>query len=435
MIRFLGCAAVAGLVLGGAIYKVHPPAYQASTSVLVAQNPALNPLDAVQTDVALARSRSVAGPVMRKLGLTENVTKFIGSYTVVAVTDRVLVIIASAPSSAQAVAKAAALAAEFLQFRAHELRVQQHLVASSLDTDISRAKQHLAAIVSQMAQIGKHVSSGAQRLELSALQVRRRQAVVSLTALQQAESSYQGSSQVTTASIIAGSRVLDAAAPLPRSKLRSPELYVVAGLLAGLLVGIAIVTIGELVSDRLRRRDDIAIALGAPVELSAGPPPRRWPRGLAAAQDPGIQRIVGYLSRAVAQARAGDIAALAVVALDERRVAALSVASLSVSLAGAGKRVLVADLAPGAPAARLLGVRAPGVVAVTVGRQRLAVVVPERGAFACSGPVEGVGRDPIGQPAAGTAVASALAAAYDEADVLVCLVTLDPAVDAAHLPP
>jgi uncharacterized protein involved in exopolysaccharide biosynthesis len=104
---------VAGLAIGGALYVAHPPAYKASTSVLVTQDPALNPLDAVQTDVTLAQSRSVAGPVVRELGLTENVTKFIGSYSVVPVTDRVLLITVSAPSSAQAVSRAVALAAAF----------------------------------------------------------------------------------------------------------------------------------------------------------------------------------------------------------------------------------------------------------------------------------------------------------------------------------
>jgi hypothetical protein len=223
-------------------------------------------------------------------------------------------------------------------------------------------------------------------------------------------------------------------------------VYAVAGALAGLAVGIAIVAIGELTSGRLRRRDDVAIALGAPVELSAGSPPRRGPRGLARAHSEGIQRIVRHLHRAVVAIRAGDTAALAVVAVDKPQVAALSVAALAMSLADEGKRVLVADLAAGSPAARLLGVRAPGVVAVTVDRRQLTVAVPDRDDFTLIGPVgrahldparhhpDPAGHHPAAQARAGAGLPGPLAAAYDSADVLVSLVTLDPALGGEYLP-
>ena len=38
----------------------------------------------------------------------------------------------------------------------------------------------------------------------------------------------------------------------------------------GLVLGLGIVIVRALVSDRLRRRDDVAHALGAPVNLSVG---------------------------------------------------------------------------------------------------------------------------------------------------------------------
>ena len=51
------------------------------------------------------------------------------------------------------------------------------------------------------------------------------------------------------------------------------------GLIAGLVLGLGIVVIRALLSDRLYRRDDVARALGAPVKLSVG---RRAPQPLAA---------------------------------------------------------------------------------------------------------------------------------------------------------
>jgi len=430
---FCCAAGVVGLCLGGAVYVVRPPAFEASTSVLVMQNPALNPLDAVQTDVALAESRSVAGPVLRKIGLDENVSKFIGSYSVAAVTDRVLVFTVKAPSSSDAVSRAAALAAEFLSMRARGLQQQQQRVVNSLNAAVTNAEQQTAALSAEIAALPARPSSAAQRAELGGLQASLHQATADLAGLRGARSSYQASSQVTTASMIAGSRVLDGAAALPRSKVRSPVAYGAGGAVAGLLVGIAIVMIGELVSDRLRRRDDIAVALGAPVELSAVRPSRIWPRGLAAARSPGVQRIVRYLSRTVARARTGQMTALAVVALDDTRAAALSVASLAVALAGAGKHLLVADLADGAPTARLLGVRTTGVSAVTVAGRQLVVAVPEPGDVARLGPLDGNGRGRFGRLPARRATAGPLAAACRQADLMVTLVTLDPAAGARYL--
>ncbi len=433
-VLFWCVAAVIGLCLGAGVYAVHPPGYEASTSVLVTQNPALNPLDAVQTDVALAQSRSVAGPVLNKLGLDENVAKFIGSYTVVAVTDRVLVFTVSAPSSDQAVSRAAALAAEFLRFRARELLQQQQSVVNSLTTALSRAKHLTATISGEIATVSAWQSSSAQQVRLYALKTRLHQATTALEGLQHAEASYQASGQVTAASMIAGSRVLDSAAALPRSKVRSPVVYAVGGALAGLLAGIAIVIIQELVSDRLRRRDDIAVALGAPVELSVRRPPRHWPRGLAAAQGQDMQRIVKYLRGVIVHARTGNTPALAIVALDEPRSGALSVASLALALAADGKRVMVADLAAGAPAARLLGVRTPGVAVATSADRQLTVAVPPRADFARIGPVERARIGADGHSPAGFAVPDELAVAYGQADLLITLVTLDPALGTEYLP-
>ena len=431
---FCCAAAAVGMMLGGAAYVVRPPAYKASTSVLLAQNPAANPLDAVQTDVALAQSSMVAEPVLRKVGATENIFKFIGSYSVVAVTDRVLEITASGPSSGQAVGLARALAAEFLRFRAHQLLTQQHLAISSLDASVNLATQRTARISAEIARVSRLESSPAQQAELAGLLASKRQALAAQSGLQQAEASYQASSQVTTLSMIAGSRVLDAAAPLARSKLRSPMAYALAGTMAGLLVGIAVVITGELVSGRLRRRDDIAIALGAPVELSAVRPHRIWPRGLAAARSHGVQRIVRYLRGALARARAGEMTALAVVALDDTRAAALSVASLAVALAGARKHLLVADLATGAPAARLLGVRTTGVSTVTVAGQELTVAVPEPGDVARMGPLVGIVPGALGHQPTRRIAAGPLAAVCLQADVMITLVTLDPALRAENLP-
>jgi hypothetical protein len=187
-----------------------------------------------------------------------------------------------------------------------------------------------------------------------------------------------------------------------------------------------------LVSDRLRRRDDIARVLGAPVGLSAGDIRLgRWrpaQGGLKGARGRDMQRIIGYLGEAV-PVRSRGTAALAVVPVDDTRLAAASLVSLAVSCARQGKRVVVADLCRGAPAARLLDAGNPGIGTVNAGGTDLTVVVPDRDDVAPAGPFH------RGSPLPRTAPASqALAAACATADLLLTLVALDPSLGAGHLP-
>ena len=181
----------------------------------------------------------------------------------------------------------------------------------------------------------------------------------------------------------------------------------------------------ELLSDRLRRRDDIARALGAPVKLSVGTVPlSRWRPGsqeLAAAGNSSVQRVVGYLASAVAPSPHGP-ESLAVVPVDDARVPALCVASLAVQYARQGLQVVVADLCDGAPAARLLGAAHPGVQTVSA---QLIVVIPEGDPAAAAGPLQ---RMPGLAPATEPVVAACAAA-----DLLLVLAALDPSLGGDHL--
>ena len=82
--------------------------------------------------------------------------------------------------------------------------------------------------------------------------------------------------------------VLDAATPLAHSRLKPLVLDAAVGLVVGLVLGMGIVVVRALVSDRLRRRDDVAQALGAPVKLSVGAVRlNRWLPGRAGYRRPG----------------------------------------------------------------------------------------------------------------------------------------------------
>jgi capsular polysaccharide biosynthesis protein len=432
---FWRVTAIVGLVAGAGLYLASPHAHQASTTLLLTVGPESVPGTAILDDQAIAHSRSVAGLAIHKLGLRESVDGLLGSYTVTVVTDRVLTITVSAPSSNEAVSQANTLATEFLAFRATELQALQQLGSGVLNQQVTRDKQQVKSISAQISQLSAQPVSSSQQAALNALRTQRDHANNDLTMLAEAASTNQAATQVTTSSMVGESKVLDPASPLkPASRVKHLALYVAAGFILGLLLGVSIVVIRALISDRLRRRDDVAYALGAPVKLSVGTirvgrllPGRR---GLAAADGQDVRRIVGYLGKVVPP-RSRGAAALAVVPVGDPRVAALALASLALGCAEGipGSQVILADLCPGAPAGRLLGVTHPGIHDVSVNDVQLGVAVAD--------PDDAV---PVGPLGGGPGIAlpdhatEPLAAACASADILLTLASLDPSLGGEHLP-
>src|SRR6185437_6912908 len=82
----------------------------------------------------------------------------------------------------------------------------------------------------------------------------------------------------------------------------------------------------------------------------------------------------------------GRWSALTVVAADDVRATSAALASLAISCAEQGRRVVLADLSGRARAARLLGTRGPGVHQVQVGDAQLVVAVPDPGNPVPTGP-------------------------------------------------
>jgi hypothetical protein len=111
--------------------------------------------------------------------------------------------------------------------------------------------------------------------------------------------------------------------------------------------------------------------------------------------------------------------------VDNAREVAPSVVALAVSYAQEGKQVVLADLADGAPAARLLQITKPGTAVARMHGVPVTVTLPGRDSAAPTGPL----------PQAGPAMASEVPPdVYFSADVLLTLVTLDPALGADYLP-
>lgn len=421
---------VLGLLIGAGLYVKSPPGYQASTELLLTTGPYENILTAAQNNQEMAQSLSVAEAAVHQLGLTETASKFGKTYLVTAPTERVVIITASAKTSAQAVLNASAVAAAFLQFRAQEMQSEQQLVVASLNQQLDQAQQRLNSISAEISQVSAEPVSSAQQSQLTNLRAQATQAENSLYQVRQGINNDQVTNGSATTAAVKGSVVMDAATALPSSRVKKLILNVALALILGLVLGVGIVVVQALVSDKLQRRDDVAQALGSPVTLSVGPikRKRRLSRlGSPATRGADIQRIVAHLRRAVPGSSRG-VAALAVVPVDELQVPASSLVSMAVSLAGEGKRVVLADLCPKTPAARLLGAAGPGVREVKANGASLVVAVAEPDDLTPIGPLQSVLA-----PAQRSSFTDAVADACASADVLVTLIAMDPAIGSEHL--
>ncbi len=376
----------------------------------------------------MAQSRPVAELALGKLGygpsqILSDLNPFLKAYTVTSSTDSVLTITVKAPSSTEAENAANALASSYLQYRKSTLQAQEQAVLGALQQKISQAEQNIAAIGTQIDQLAP-----GQDARLSDLKNERSQQQAELTQLEQTISTNQATSEAATESMVQGTYVLNVAAPTVHSRLREALIYVAGGLMAGLVIGLVIVVIKTLMSDRLRWRGDITQALAAPVRLSVGTVrARRWlPRKyrLAVTRDSEVRRVVSYL-RTVVYGR--GVSSLALISVDNEDVAAATLVSLALSCAQEGKQVIVADLSDGARAAHLVGTGAAGIQTVAVDDHSLVVAVPDPWAVVPVGPLD---RTPAATlPAAG----QELTAAYHSADLMFTLVTLNPSTGTEHL--
>lgn len=423
-VRLWCITAAVGFVIGCGLFVKFPPAYQASTSVLLKDGPNEDAQTQIMTDVALAQSTTVAANVVHQLGLQQSVGSFLAAYTVTEVSDQVLTITVSAPTSSEALQRASAVAAEYLKVRAEYARTQQQQMEAELGLQVTQARQHLNSINSQISSVSAQPSTPAQQARLASLQVQRDEASAALSQTEQDVTGTLVTTRAATQSMVQDTQVINAAAPLKHSRTKGAILYVAGGLVGGLAIGMVIVIISALVSDRLRRRDDIAYAFGAPVRLSVGPLREgRLPdlRRQAAIRHRHMGLVVEHLRSAVPGSSRGPVG-LAVVAVDDPETVAHAVVELAVSSARQRKRVVLADLSAGAYAARLVGAESPGISAVSPDGVEIMVVVPAAEDVA-----------PVGPLSSGTSPAEygqddgRLAAACAGADLVLSLVTLDPA--------
>jgi capsular polysaccharide biosynthesis protein len=410
---------VLGLAIGSALFVKSHPQYQVTATMLMVNDPAIDQPTAMQTDALLADNPAFAKQVLDKLGLNETVNTFLQTYTVTNVSNQLLSITVNAPTAAVATQRADFLASGYLTFRAGILQQQLDQIKAASSQQVTQAQDALNAVNNQLTQVSAESSSPAQQADLKSLRNKSTLASDYLVSVQQAAGANDATKQVTVTSMVSGSRVIQSTVPVfAHSRAKTALEYVVGGAFAGAVIGIGIIAVASVMSSRLRRRDDMAAALGAPVRLSvaAAAEGGRFSRRTRSKRD--MRRVVTYLRDRLLESQQ-ETPALAVVAVDNQKFVAALVMRTVVACVDDGKRVMVADLAGGA-LARRLGAKGPGIHAVAKGGGHIVVVVPDPEDMAPAGPLGG-----------GTS--SELADAFAKADALVTLAALDPAVAADYL--
>lgn len=409
--RLWVAAALLGMVIGAAFHLVLPAKYQAVTALYLVEPTNVLASTAMENDLSLLETTAVSRRAVADLHLNQSAESFLGSYTGTSISDVILQVKLSAATPAEAVHYETGLAKAFLAVRGGELTAQDNIVVSSLDKTATGLKSAVNSLTSQINSLST-ASAGAQSASQVAALVNKRSADESQ--LSQVQSQVQ-QDRLATSLVVNGSKVLDPATVVPASSKKVIATDGLSGLVGGLGVGLGVVIVGVVLSDRPRSRADIAAALGAPVELSLGL--FREPRWLRRSRLRRLLKrpcpellVIERRLRARVEDRGNP--ALALVTVNATQPAALGISLLAHSLALEGKQVVLVDLAENRPLAHLLRAErnrgCPVTVPFSGGALTLVVAADDLRMTADECMVE-------------------------EADVVLVLATLSPAVGAEHL--
>lgn len=357
--------ALAGLLIGSLLHLAVPRRYSAQSTLYLVQPAGANPAQVMASDMTLLTTRAVAQQAIDRAHLGASVTSLLSSYRGSGSGGTILTLTTSASSSRNAVTWNDAVARAFLAYRAAQFRQQTQVLVGGLRAQIAVLQRDVAQLGSSINGLTGAPGSAAGN-QVTSLTTER---TADITQIAQLEAEVQ-QDQLDAFSVTGGSRVLDPAVVRQVSALEVVAADALTGLVAGLGAGILVVLVAAVVSDRPRYRQEIALALQAPVELSipaAGS--MGWRRGHRHRSHPVADEETAAIARALRRHLDGAPGnALIVVTVDAADVAVRAIVDLAGSLAGAHRQVQLADLTPARALATFLGKSGtPGTFEVQVG--------------------------------------------------------------------
>jgi hypothetical protein len=260
--RLVAGLGVLGAIVGLGLVMLIPPGSTATVTILLAHPSSMGGPDRGAMDLSLLATRSVSARTVQALGLPLTPEAFGATVTAVPVTPDVLTIKVSAPDDSSAVARGQELVRQYLTFRAAQLTSLSSGLQSEYTTRIRVAQQEAASLTKRFEQLSAQGAQGASQ----GFDVLARRSDLNRKIADWQETIDTATLQTEAA--LKTTHVIDPVHAERSSTKRALALAGVSGLVAGSALGVGIVFFQALVSERLRRRRDIGIALGASVRLS-----------------------------------------------------------------------------------------------------------------------------------------------------------------------
>ncbi|HEV2068420.1 MAG TPA: Wzz/FepE/Etk N-terminal domain-containing protein [Acidimicrobiales bacterium] len=354
--RLWAATSLVGLLTALAFSLVSPPAYSATTTLLLHHPAQFDPSRAMANDAELLRTRTVAQTTVDSLGLPLSGKDFISEYTVTPLSDELLRITVNGPTNREAIRRADGLAQAFLDFRREVIERDLEVAVARLERERRTITGELEAVDQELINLSTGNSAAAGR-ESGELVARRAALNDRLGAL---EAQIQAIAR-NASDIVDRSSVVDPASEDDRSPVMAALVNLAAGLVAGLSLGAGWIVVQEVAFDRVRRREEIVATLRAPISVSVGPIggplwlQRRRFRQQQKKRERDVAKVVDHLRASLPHSGTFE-PGLVVVSVDSNRPAALAVALTAVDLTKEGTSVLVVDLTNDSSLARLFGV-------------------------------------------------------------------------------
>lgn len=254
--------ALVAVVLGVAWVALVPPRSTGTVTLMLAHDPGVEPSLAMATDISLLRTRTVATTLTDRLDIDLPPEDLQASVTATPDTSQVLRIELVASGDAEARDRVEALAEVFLEFRQAQLRAGSDAVIAGNRARVERLEKQVAVLTDEY----ERISAEGEGSSTEAAGVLNERSRLTSEILELQQSSEEAALEVDA--VLSASGVIDPAAVVPSSALRRWVLTVGSALVGGLGLGVGWVLVTALASNRLRRRDEVAMALGAPVKAS-----------------------------------------------------------------------------------------------------------------------------------------------------------------------
>lgn len=343
----VGACALAGVAAAVGLSSVSPPLDRAATGILVRHPSGTDPNREILTDVALARTRTVADGASVRLGGAPGGAELLDGYQAAPRSTELLEVTATGPDGREAVRRAQAVAESFVAFRQERFRQQWEAAADSIRARQDVLAAELREVDGRLEGLAAPNPGGAAVKGAAELQSRKGAIAGEMAVL----SRQLAQGNLDTEGVIAASRIIDPASSLDAARGRTLALNVVAGGILGLALGAGWVVLREVTAARVLRREDVGRLLGAPVGVSVGHVARRlWAHrlrsGAHSRRGRDVNRLVRHLRNTLVRTGAGGAGrqALTVVSVDSDVAAVVATAKLADDLSQAGRSVLVADL-------------------------------------------------------------------------------------------